>query len=42
MSFINDIQRSASLFLVELIARRGGDVTNVNIRHHLPMDGIHP
>jgi hypothetical protein len=30
MSFINVVQTSSSLFLVELVAKRGGDVTNVN------------
>jgi hypothetical protein len=42
MSFIDDIQINPSSFLVELVVRKGGDVTNANIRHHLPMNGIHP
>jgi hypothetical protein len=42
MSFIDDIQTSPSLFLVELVIKKGGDVINANIKHHLPIDGIHP
>jgi hypothetical protein len=42
MSFIEDIQISPSPLLVELVVKKGGDVTNANIRHHLPIDGIHP
>ncbi len=42
MNLIDNIQTSLNLFLVELIAKRGGDVTDVNIKHHLPIDGIHP
>jgi hypothetical protein len=42
MNFIDDIQTSASLYFVELVAKKGCDLTNANIRHHLPMDGIHP
>jgi hypothetical protein len=30
------------VFLMDLVTRRGGDVMDTNIRHHLPMDGIHP
>jgi hypothetical protein len=41
MSFIDDIQTNPSLLLVEFIARKGGDVTNVNIKHHFLMDGNH-
>jgi hypothetical protein len=33
---------NASLFLMEFITRRGGDVTDANIKHHLPMDRTHP
>jgi hypothetical protein len=42
MSFIDNIQTIPSLFLVRFVARKGSDVTDVNIRHHLPIDGIHP
>ncbi len=42
MNFIDDIQTSASMFLMELVVRRGGDVIDVNIKNHLPMDRIHP
>jgi hypothetical protein len=28
-------------FLVEFVAKNGGDVIDANIRHHLIMDGIH-
>jgi len=30
MNFIDDIQRSIILLLVEHVVRRGGDVTNAN------------
>jgi hypothetical protein len=40
--FHYDIQTNPNPFLVELIIRKGDDVTNVSIRHHLPIDGIHP
>jgi len=33
MNFIDDIQTSPSLLLVELIIRKGGDVTNANIKY---------
>jgi hypothetical protein len=42
MSFIDNIQTSPSPLLVLFVARRGGDVIDVNIKHHLPIDGIHP
>jgi hypothetical protein len=42
MSFNDNIQTSPSPFLVNLVVRRGGDVIDANIRHHLPIDGIHP
>jgi hypothetical protein len=42
MNFIDNIQINPSLLLVEFVIRKGGDVMDVNIKHHLPMDGIHP
>jgi hypothetical protein len=42
MSFIDNIQINPSPLLVEFIIRREGDLMDVNIKHHLPMDGIHP
>jgi hypothetical protein len=42
MNFIDDMQTSPSLFLMEFVARKGNDVMDVNIRHHLSKDGIHP
>jgi hypothetical protein len=42
MSFIDDVQTSPSLLLMELITKWGGDVVDANIKHHLLMDGIHP
>ncbi len=38
MNFIDDIQKSASLFFVELVIKKGSDLTNASIRHHPPMD----
>jgi hypothetical protein len=40
--FHYDIQTSPNPFLVEFIIKKGDDVTNVSIKHHLPLDGIHP
>jgi hypothetical protein len=42
MNLIDNIQTSSSPLLVELVIKRGGDVTNVNIKHHLSINGIHP
>ncbi len=42
MSFIDNIQTSLSPLLVDLVVIRGGDVMDANIRHHFPIDGIHP
>jgi hypothetical protein len=33
MNFINDIQTSASMFFVELVTKKAGDLTNANSRH---------
>jgi hypothetical protein len=42
MNFIDDIQTSPIPLFVELIIKKGGDLIDANIRHHLPIDGIHP
>jgi hypothetical protein len=40
MSFINNIQTNPSLLLVELIVKKGGDVTNATIEFiHM---NVHP
>jgi hypothetical protein len=41
MSFIDDIQTSLNPLLVKFVITKGGDVINTNIRHHIPIDGIH-
>jgi hypothetical protein len=41
MSFINDVQTSPSLFLVELIVKRGGDVIDANTMKFIDMY-VHP
>jgi hypothetical protein len=41
MSFIDDIQASPSPLLVELVIKRGDDVTNVNAMEFIHMN-VHP
>jgi hypothetical protein len=41
MNFINDIQVSLSPFLVELVIKRGSDVTNANVMEFIHMN-VHP
>jgi hypothetical protein len=38
----DNIQTSPSWFFVQFVVKKGGDVIDENIRHHLPIDGIHP
>jgi hypothetical protein len=41
MSFIDNIQTSPSLILVEFIVKRGGDVTDANAMGFIPLN-VHP
>jgi hypothetical protein len=41
MRFIDDIQTSLSLLLMELIAKRGGDVTDANAMEFIHLND-HP
>jgi len=41
MNLINNIQTSPSLLLVELVVKRGGDVTNANAMEFIHMN-VHP
>jgi hypothetical protein len=41
MCFINNIQTTPSSVLMELVARRGGDVTDVNAMEFTPLN-VHP
>jgi hypothetical protein len=41
MGFINNIQTSPSLFPMEFLARRGGDVMDTNAMRFIPLMFIH-
>jgi len=41
MNFIDDIQTKPSLFIVEHITKRGGDVKNVNAMEFIHLN-VHP
>ncbi len=42
MGFIDDIQTSTNPLLVKFIIKRGGDVRDADIKHHLLTNKIHP
>ncbi len=42
MGFIDDIQTNPNSLLMEFVVRRGGDVMDANIKHHLLTNEIHP
>jgi hypothetical protein len=41
MSFIDDIQTNPSLFFMEFVVRRGGDVTDANAMEFIHLN-VHP
>jgi hypothetical protein len=41
MSFIDDIQTSPSMILMEFIVKRGSDVTNANAMGFIPLNVHH-